>query len=162
MSQIKKILIPALAVLALVTVFILYAPSNLLPRTMKTATITHIGLHLVEESQTIFIVSISMENPSSAPVTITDVEITMLVNGSNYNSMTIGSVDITIPPGQEQSITTMVQLIGSPIGYQPSETQQQYELEITATITGTAKSLGLEASRTTTITDTRTWWYSIS
>jgi len=162
MSDKKKLIIPTFAVLALVTGFILYSPSNLLPRTMKTATISNIGLHLAEDAQTIFLISILMNNPSSVPVTITDVDITMLVNGSNYNSMTIGSVDITIPPGQEQSITTMVQLIGSPIGYQPSETQQHYELEITATITGETKSLGMEASRTTTITDTRSWWYSIS
>ena len=162
MSNIKKLIIPAIAALALITAFILYSPSNLLPRTMKTATISHIGLHLAEEEQTIFLVSILMENPSNMPVTITDVDITMLVNGTNYSSMAIGSVDITIPPGHEQSITKMVRLTGSPIGYQPSETLQKYELEITATITGKAKSLGLEASRTITISDVRNWFYSVS
>jgi len=80
MSDKKKLLIPLFAVLVVVTAFILYSPSNLLPRTMKTAEITSIGLHLADGANTILLVGIDIENPSSVPVTITDVDITLLVN----------------------------------------------------------------------------------
>ena len=159
MSDKKKLLIPLFAVLVVVTAFILYSPSNLLPRTMKTAEITSIGLHLADGANTILLVGIDIENPSSVPVTITDVDITLLVNGTDFNSLVLSDNSITIEPGQTQNIVRMVQLTGSPIGYQPDGSKVHYLLDITAEITGSARSLGLEASRTVTINREMSWFY---
>lgn len=159
MSDKKKLLIPIFGVIVLVTAFVLYSPSNLLPRTMKTAEVTSIGLHLADGSNTMLLIGISMENPSSAPVTITDVDITLLVNGTDYNSMVLSGGSITVEPGQTQSIVSMVQLTGSPIGYQPDGSKVHYMLDISAEITGSARSLGLEASRTVTVQREMSWYY---
>lgn len=159
MSDKKKLLIPFFAVIVLVTAFILYSPSNLLPRTMKTAEITSIGLHLADESITMLLVGIDIENPSSVPVTITDIDITLLVNGTDYNSLVISGGSVTVEPGQTQSLVRMVQLTGSPIGYQPDGSRVHYLLDITAEITGSTRSLGLEASRTVTVNREMSWYY---
>ncbi len=159
MSDKKKLLVPTFAVLVIVTVFILYNPSNLLPRTMETVEVTSIGLHLTDGANTILLVGLSMENPSRVPVTITSVDIELLVNGLSFDSHVLGYGPITIEPGQTQNIVRMVQVIGSPIGYQPDGTKEHYILDITAEVTGVTRSLGIEASRTVTVKREMSWWY---
>lgn len=159
MSDKKILLIPVFVVLALVTVFILYSPSNLLPRTMDSVEVESIGLHLADGANTIILVSFSVDNPSSTPVKITVDDIELLVNGTYYSTVVLGSGDIVVEPGQTESVVRLVQLTGSPIGYQPDGTRVHYLLDISAEVTCEARSLGLEASRTVTGSKVMSWYY---
>jgi hypothetical protein len=58
-----------------------------------------------------------------------------------------------------ESFVRMVQLIGSPIGFQYNGTRVQYVLHINAEVTGEARSLGLRASRTVTVERMLSWYY---
>ena len=159
MNNKKYLLIPSLGIILLVTVFILYSPNNLLPRTMETVEVKSIGLHLADGANTILLVSFNIENPSSIPVTITDVDIDLLVNGTSYNGLVLDTESNTIEPGQAQNVVRLVQLTGSPIGYQPDGTRVHYLLDISAEVTGEASSLGLDAIRTVTVKKVMSWYY---
>jgi hypothetical protein len=159
MSENRRLLITFFGVLVLVTVFILYNPSSLLLRTMETIEVNGVVLHLAEDANVILLVNMSVKNPSSMPVTITDVDIELSVNQAFYGSHVLGGGEQVVGPGEIESFVRMVQLIGSPIGYQDNGTQVQYVLLINAEVTGEARSLGLRASRTVTVERMLSWYY---
>ena len=76
----------ACAVVIVGAVFAFMNPYSATGRTLKTAEVYHIGLHLADDSQVIFIVCVPVSNPSNIPVTITEVNVRMLVNGADYLS----------------------------------------------------------------------------
>ncbi|MCW4014134.1 MAG: hypothetical protein NWF07_14265 [Candidatus Bathyarchaeota archaeon] len=158
----RLLMIPVFGVIIVATVFIMYSPSNLLPMTMETVEVTGVGLHLADGSNVLLLVSMSVENPSSVPVTITDVDIELLVNGAFYGSLVLGGGEQDVLPGETVSIVRIVQLIGSPIGFQSEGTTEQYMLDISADVTGEASSLGLWASRTVTVERMMSWYYDRS
>jgi hypothetical protein len=149
-----------LVVIGFVAVFALYNPWTPLGATLSSAGVSHIGLHLAEGAQTYFIVVVSVENPSRVPVALTFGEIKFHVNGSEYPTVDLGSDPVTLGLGEARGIERLVLVTGSPIGFQ-AEGTERYLLETSWSLKGTARGLGLEASRDMTLEDTTSWWYQI-
>ena len=148
------------AVIGLGAVIALYNPWTSLGVTMDSAHVSHIGLHLAEGSQTIFIAVFSVDNPSRVPVTITVDEVTFLINGTGYPSTVMGGDPVVVEPGSTRQIERLVQLTGSPVGYQ-EEGVVNYQLVSSWVLEGVARSIGFEASQSVTFEDTRNWLYQI-
>ena len=103
-----------------------------------------------------------MNNPSNIPVTITDANARMLVNGTDHHSRTLAAgLNVVLYPGETFYLQKMVELTGSPIGFHPPGTMV-YTLQTEVEIHGEAKSLGMSSSYSYSFTDTRTWTYGIS
>jgi len=138
------------------------SPFSATGRTLQTAEVSHIGLHLAEEHQVIFTVVVPVSNPSNIPVTITGADVRMWVNGTDHHSRTIAAgLHVVLYPGETFYLQKMVMLTGSPIGFQPQETMV-YTLQTEVEIHGEAKSLGMSSFISYSITDTRTWTYTTS
>lgn len=147
------------SVAVLGAVLFLYNPWTALSRTLGTADIRSIALHRAEGPETLFLVFIPVENPTRVPVTITWVNIRMLVNGTDHLSTEIQQDPILIRPGKATEIQRIVRLTGSPIGFQGEETRM-YKLEIIIEMSATARSLGLGASNSVTLSDAIDWYYN--
>ena len=117
------------------------------------------NVHRAEGPETLFLVFIPVENPTRVPVTITWVHIRMLVNGTDHLSTEIQQDPILIKPGKATEIQRIVRLTGSPIGFQGEETRM-YKLEIIIEMSATARSLGLGASNSVTLSDAIDWYYN--
>ena len=85
----RNVAVTAVIILAVAAgaVYYLYSPGGALSRTLGTAHVNQLALHLNEESRTIFIVTVPIHNPTRVPVTIESAEITLLVDGVDYNSL---------------------------------------------------------------------------
>ena len=149
------------AVVGLGAVLALYNPWTPLGVTLGSAQVRHMGLDLAEGPQTICIVVFSVDNPSRVPVAVTLDEVTFHVNGSEYPSVVMGGDSVVVGPGSTQQIESLVLLTGSPVGFQEEGTVN-YVLESSWVLEGSASGLGLEASQSATVDDTRSWFYQIA
>ena len=152
----------ACALVIVGTVFAYMNPYSAIGRTLKTAEVSDIELHLAEEHQVIFTVVVPVSNPSNVPVTITGANVRMWVNGTDYHSRTIAAgLYVVLYPGETFYLQKIVELLGSPIGFQPRETMV-YTLRTEVEIHGEAESLGMSSSNSYSFADTRTWTYTTS
>ena len=151
----------ACALVIIGTVFVFMNPYSATGRTLKTAEVSQIAPHLVDDSRVIFIVVVPVSNPSNVPVTITEVNVRMLVNGTDYLSRELQNEPLIVNPGKSFNLHRMVTLTGSPIGFQ-SPGIRKYTLQTEVEIHGEAKSLGMGSSNSYSFTDTRTWRYDVS
>ena len=151
----------ACALVIVGAVFVFMNPYSATGKTLNTAEVSHIGLHLAHDSQVIFIVVVPVSNPSNIPVTITEVNVRMSVNGNDYLSHELQNEPLVVYPGKTYNVQKMVELTGSPIGFQ-SPGIKRYTLQTEVEIYGEAESMGMNSSNEYRFTDTRTWWYDTS
>ena len=156
-KRLRYMLVLAVAV-CMVAAYYLVNPATAVANTLRTAEVNHVALHRAELGDTIFIYNIPLNNPTRTPVTIEKIEITLLVNGTDYMSRVMQNEPTTVNPGITFKIQKLVQLTGSPIGYQ-NPGQKTYQLEATMKIFASANSLGMRASQSHAITDQRSWTY---
>jgi len=159
----KKIFYSAIvcAIVIIGAVFVFMNPYSATGRTLKTAEVSRIALFQAEDYQVLFIVDVPVSNPSNIPVIITEVNVRMLVNGTDYSRMRDARERVVLYPGKTFTVQKMVGLWGSPIGFQSPGTRM-YTLQMEVEIHGEAKSLGMSSSNSYSFTDTRTWRYLIS
>jgi len=72
----------------------------------------------------------------------------------------MGGDPVVVEPGSTRQIERLVQLTGSPVGFQ-EERLVNYHLESSWVLECVARSLGFEASQSVTVGDTRNWLYQI-
>lgn len=158
----RNVAVTAIVFLAVVAglVYYLYSPGGAVSRTLGTAHVDQLALHLNEESRTIFIVTVPIHNPTSVPVTIESAEVTLLVDGVDYSSWILQNDPVVVNPGTTFDLTKLVQVTGSPVGYQ-GQGQVTYEIGITCNLVGSAESLGLHAELNQVVEETINWTYDI-
>jgi len=158
----KKIMYSATvcAIAIIGAAFVFMNPYSATERTLKTAEVSRIALFQAEDYQVCFIVSVPVSNPSNIPVTITEINIRMLVNGIDHSRTLDARERVVLYPGKTFTVQKMVKLWGSPIGFQSQEISR-YTLQMEVEIHGEAKSLGMSSSNSYSFTDTRTWTYYI-
>lgn len=156
-KRLRYLLVLAVAV-CMVAAYYLVNPATAVANTLGTAEVNHVALHRAELGDTIFIYNIPLNNPTRTPVTVEKVEITLLVDGTDYASRVMQNEPTTVNPGTTFTIQKLVQLTGSPIGYQ-GPGQKTYQLEATVKIFASANSLGMSSSQSHVITDQRSWTY---
>ena len=156
-KRLRYMLVLAVAV-CMLAAYYLYNPAAAVTNTLGTAEVNHVALHRAELSDAIFIYNIPLSNPTRTPVTVEKVEITLLVDGTDYASRVMQNEPTTVNPGTTLTLQKLVQLTGSPIGYQ-SPGQKTYQLEATVKIFASADSLGMSSSQSHAITDQRSWTY---
>ena len=158
----RNVAVTAVIILAVAAgaVYYLYSPGFALSRTLGTAHVDQLALHLNEQSRTIFIVTVAVYNPTRVPVTLESAQVTLLVDGVDYSSRILQNDPVVVNPGTTFDLTKLVQVTGSPVGHQ-TQGQVTYELGITCNVEGSAKSLGLHAEVTQTVEETINWTYDI-
>ena len=97
----KKLIATSIAVITLGAALALYNPWTPLGANLGSARVSHIGLHLAEGSQTIFMVAFSVDNPSRVPMVITMDEVTFQVNGTVYPSVVLGGDPVVLEPAED-------------------------------------------------------------
>ncbi len=156
-KRVKHLLLLAAAILAAATFYVLN-PWTAVANTLATVEVDDMALHRAELSDTIFIYYILVDNPTRTAVTIEKVEITLLVNGTDYLSRVMFNEPLTVKPGTGVRLQKLVHLAGSPIGYQNTG-KRKYLLEATLEIFASAKSLGMRSENSRVLTDQRSWFY---
>jgi hypothetical protein len=156
-KRVKYLLVLTAAVFAAAAFYFLN-PWTAVANTLRTAEVDDMALHRAELGDTVFIYYIPVDNPAWTPVTVEKVEITLLVNGTDYLSRVMQNEPLTVNPGTGVTLQKLVYLAGSPIGYQ-SQGQRKYMLEATVTIFASAESLGMRSENSRVITDQRSWTY---
>jgi len=156
-KRVKHLLVLAAAVFAAAAFYVLN-PWTAVANTLATAQVDDMALHRAELGDTIFIYYIPVDNPTRTPVTIEKVEITLLVNGTDYLSRVMQNEPLTVNPGTGVRLQKLVYLAGSPIGYQNTG-QRKYMLEATVEVFASAESLGMRSEDGRVLTDQRSWFY---
>ncbi len=153
----KRLLIPGFIIVLIGAGIAVYNPYSGLSRVHVT--FEGVILHKASTSSTIFIVSTKVTNPTNNPVTVSGIEASMLINGTDYYSMALGGNTYTVPPGDETLVSTPVMNTGSPVGYQPDGTTRRYMLNSTITFKLSTSSLGISAEKTASIAKGQRWTY---
>ena len=160
----RNVAVAAIVFLAVAAglVYYMYSPRGAVSRTLGTAHVDQLALHLNEESRTIFIVTVPIHNPTRVSVTIESAEVTLLVDGVDYSSRVLQNDPVVVNPGTTLDLTKLVQVTGSPVGYQgQGQGQVTYEIGITCNLVGSAESLGLHAEMNQVVEETINWTYDI-
>ena len=154
----KRLLVPGFIIVLIGAGIAIYNPYSGLSRV--NVTFEGVILHKASTESTIFIVTTLVTNPTNNPVTVSGIEASMLINGTDHYSMAFGENTYTVPPRDETLISTPVMNTGSPVGYQPDGTTQRYMLNTTITFKLSTSSLGISAEKTASIAKGQSWTYS--
>lgn len=139
--------------------YISLAPDVALKRTLGTAKVKRCTLHEVqpELNKTLILMSFEMSNPTLLPVTITDVDATLYLNGTDYNSITLPETsDPSINPEETKEILRLIQIQASPI----SSTPERHVFNVTIELKITAETsllLFFTEEETDTLTHNQKW-----
>ncbi len=138
--------------------YISLAPDVALRRTLGTAEIKRYSLHKVEPelNKTLILTSIEISNPTLLPITITEVNATLLLDGTDYNSRILPGIDDpSINPGETKEILRFIQIQASPISKNPG--RHGFNVTVKLKITAEVSLLFLQEEDTDSLIHTDEW-----
>ncbi len=138
--------------------YVSFTPNVVLRRTLGTAEIKSCTLHKIEPQlhKTQIMTNFEISNPTLLPVTIKDIEATLLLNGTNYNSTALPPTNLprptrTINPGETKDFSRLIQIQDSPISNTPT-TRHTFNITMKLKITGETTLLFLTEQETDALT----------
>lgn len=143
--------------------YVSLTPNVVLTRTLGTAEIKSCTLHKIEPKlhKTQILANFEISNPTLLPVTIQDVEATLLLNGTNYNSTALPRTNLTrltktINPGETKDFSRLIQIQDSPISDTPT-TRHTFNMTMKLKITGQTTLLFFTEEETDALTHNQQW-----
>lgn len=158
----QRIIISGAIMITLFAFFYLISPYLSFSKIESTTEIENVVLQYRNYHQATFLVKMNVMNPSSNPVTVEYVKLTLLVNGTDYNSREMQNTPLIINSGHETDVLRTMLAIGSPISTQLEGTKKRYVLETEAEVTISMKIMGMPLKKNFKLLDNMNWVYDLT